>query len=162
MGEIEIKAEVPVAGARARDPWALGLAGLLAVAGVADFVAPDTFDSIVPHVLPGSRRFWTSLSGIAELGLAVGVARPATRRTSATLAAIFFVAVFPANVQMAVDYRSRSASDFALALARLPLQIPLIWWAWRGTRTREPLNRTFSDRRSTRAVLVSAVNNVRA
>ncbi len=128
---IDITTDAPVAAPRARDPWALGLAGLLACAGVAHFVAPDTFDSIVPHVLPGSRRFWTALSGVAELGLAAGVARPATRRTSSTLAAIFFALVFPANVQMAVDYRSRSAFDFALALARLPLQIPLIWWAWR-------------------------------
>ena len=116
---------------QARDPWALGLAGLLAAAGIAHFVAPDGFDSIVPHLLPGSRRLWTALSGVAELGLAVGVARPSTRRTSSALAAIFFVLVFPANVQMAVDYRSRSASDFALALVRLPLQLPLIWWAWR-------------------------------
>jgi uncharacterized membrane protein len=37
--------------------------------------------------------------------------------------------VFPANVQMAVDWRSRPASEQAAAYARLPLQIPLVLWA---------------------------------
>lgn len=113
-----------------RDPWALPLAGLLAVAGVLHFVSPESFDSIVPHLLPGSGRFWTSVSGVAELVLAVAVAVPATRRVGATLSAIFFVLVFPANIQDAIDHASRSTPEFALALVRLPLQIPLIWWAW--------------------------------
>ena len=83
---------------------------------------------------PGSRRFWTWLSGAAEIGVAVGVARPATRRVSALGAALLFVLVFPANVQMAIDWRSRPRPEFAASLARLPLQIPLVWWAWRRSR----------------------------
>ena len=114
-----------------RDRSALGLAGVLAFAGIAHFVTPDGFDAIVPHLLPGSRRFWTYTSGAAEIAVAIGVARPATRRVSATLAELLFALVFPANVQMAVDWRSRSTLEFSAALARLPLQIPLIWWAWR-------------------------------
>jgi len=114
---------------KARDRSALGLAGLLAIAGAAHFAVPDGFDAIVPRFLPGPRRFWNVLSGVAEIGLAVGVARPATRRVAATLAAVLFVLVFPANVQMAIDWRSRPAPEFALALLRLPLQVPLVWWA---------------------------------
>jgi uncharacterized membrane protein len=116
---------------RTLDRPALALAGLLTAAGVAHFAAPRGFDSIIPGVVPGSRRVWTYASGAAELGLAAGVARPSTRRTAAALTAVFFVLVFPANVQMAVDYRSRGARDFTVALLRLPLQIPLVWWAWR-------------------------------
>jgi uncharacterized membrane protein len=126
---------------RFRDRWALALAGLLALAGVAHFATPRNFDSIIPHALPGSERFWTYVSGVGELVLSVGVARPSTRRTSAALSAVFFVLVFPANIQMAVDYRARGGRDFVFALLRLPLQIPLIWWAWRvhtGTPTRRP------------------------
>jgi uncharacterized membrane protein len=115
---------------RLRDGWALALGALLAIAGVAHFVSPDSFDGIVPHVLPFSERFWTSISGVVELLLAAGVVWPRSRRTAATLTAVFFVLVFPANVQMAVDWASRPASEFAVALLRLPLQIPLIWWAW--------------------------------
>ena len=117
---------------------ALGLAGVLAFAGVAHFVVPDGFDAIVPRALPGSRRFWTWLSGAAEIGVAVGIARPATRRLSALGAAALFVLVFPANVQMAIDWRSRPIPDFAASLVRLPLQIPLVWWAWRVRRHAAP------------------------
>ena len=120
--------------------WALGLAALLGVAGVAHLVAPQGFDDIVPRALPGSAGAWTALSGVVELLLAAGIARPRTRRHAATVAAGFFVAVFPANVQMAIDWWSRSGPDPAIALLRLPLQLPLIWWAWR-VRTRAPRHR---------------------
>ena len=112
------------------DGWALTLAAVLCAAGVAHFVAPGGFDAIVPHLLPGPARFWTTVSGIVELALAVGIVWPRTRRVAATLAAIFFVVVFPANIQDAVDASTRAAPAFTLTLLRLPLQIPLIWWAW--------------------------------
>ncbi len=113
-----------------RDGWALALAALLTIAGVAHFASPDSFDGIVPHVLPLPERFWTTVSGVVELLLAAGIVWPRTRRRAATLAAVFFVLVFPANVQMAVDWASRPTSEFVVALLRLPLQLPLIWWAW--------------------------------
>ncbi|WP_282697893.1 hypothetical protein [Streptomyces sp. CC208A] len=105
------------------------LAGLMASAGVAHFVAPRQFDSIVPRSLPGSPRAWTKASGVAELVLAAGLALPATRRASARATALFFAGVFPANVKMAYDWRHRSTSARAVAYARLPLQVPLILWA---------------------------------
>ncbi|MEV6840715.1 hypothetical protein AB0N17_40625 [Streptomyces sp. NPDC051133] len=105
------------------------LAGLLAAAGVAHFAAPRQFDAIVPRVLPGSRRAWTYGSGVVELALAAGVAAPRTRAVAAKATAAFFVGVFPANVQMAADWRERPAPLKAAALARLPLQLPLVLWA---------------------------------
>ncbi|MFD4775182.1 hypothetical protein ACFWNU_15290, partial [Streptomyces sp. NPDC058427] len=54
---------------------------------------------------------------------------PRTRRTAARVTAGFFVGVFPANVQMAVDWRHRPALPRAAAFGRLPLQIPLVLWA---------------------------------
>ncbi|MER5961493.1 DoxX family protein [Streptomyces sp. NPDC002057] len=105
------------------------LAGLMASAGVAHFVAPKQFDATVPRTLPGSPRAWTQASGVVELALAAGLALPATRRTSARATALFFAGVFPANVKMAYDWRNRSTPQKALAYGRLPLQIPLILWA---------------------------------
>ncbi|ARP73643.1 hypothetical protein LK07_32075 [Streptomyces pluripotens] len=105
------------------------LAGLLAAAGAAHFTAPRQFDAIVPRALPGSPRTWTYASGIAELALAAGIAAPRTRATAAKAAAAFFVGVFPANVRMAVDWRHRPAPLRTAALARLPLQVPLVLWA---------------------------------
>ncbi|MFF2999742.1 DoxX family protein [Streptomyces sp. NPDC057950] len=108
---------------------ALLLAGLLATAGVGHFVTPRQFDATIPRALPGSPRTWTYVSGAAELALAAGVALPRTRRAAARATAAFFVGVFPANVQMAVDWRHRPAPLKAAALARLPLQVPLVLWA---------------------------------
>ncbi|MGW4567347.1 DoxX family protein [Streptomyces sp. NPDC004561] len=105
------------------------LAGLLAAAGVAHFAAPRRFDAIVPRALPGSPRAWTYASGVVELALAAGIAAPRTRAVTAKTTAAFFVGVFPANVKMAVDWRHRPAPLKAAALARLPLQMPLVLWA---------------------------------
>ncbi|MGW2712124.1 hypothetical protein HKX69_32475 [Streptomyces argyrophyllae] len=105
------------------------LAGLLAAAGVAHFAVPRQFDATVPRALPGPPRAWTYGSGVVELALAAGVAAPRTRTLAAKAAAAFFVGVFPANVQMAVDWRGRPAPLRAAALARLPLQVPLVLWA---------------------------------
>ena len=110
------------------DAAALGLSGLLAFAGVAHFTNPQFFDEIVPHRLPGTPRSWTYVSGVAELACAAVVANPRTRRTGGLAAALLFVGVFPANVQMAIDWRSRPAKEQAAAYGRLPLQIPLVLW----------------------------------
>jgi uncharacterized membrane protein len=105
------------------------------VAGVAHFVSPKGFDEIVPHALPGSARMWTVLSGAAELTVAGMVAVPRTRRVGAQLAAGLFVVVFPANVQMAIDWSGRRLPQRLIAYGRLPLQIPLIWLALRVRRS---------------------------
>ncbi|MEV7325177.1 hypothetical protein [Streptomyces sp. NPDC093970] len=105
------------------------LAGLLATAGVAHFAVPKSFDATIPKALPGPPRTWTYGSGALELALAAGIALPLTRRAAARAAAAFFVGVFPANVQMAVDWRRRPEPLRSAALVRLPLQIPLVLWA---------------------------------
>jgi uncharacterized membrane protein len=112
-----------------RDPGAAALAALLTTAGALHLAVPAPFDAIVPRGLPGTRRFWTVASGIAELGVGVAVAVPRTRRLGATAAACLFVAVLPANVTMARDWSSRSPAARAAAWARLPLQVPLVAWA---------------------------------
>lgn len=98
------------------------LAGLLAATGVLHLVRPQLYDPIIPRVLPGAPRAWTYVSGVAELTLAAALMVPAGRRRAAQATAVFFVVVFPANVQMALD-------GGAIAWARLPLQLPLILWA---------------------------------
>ncbi|MDF6022956.1 DoxX family protein [Streptomyces sp. JH34] len=105
------------------------LAGFMAAAGVAHFAAPASFDAMVPRSLPGSPRSWTRASGAVELALAAGIAVPRTRHVSARATALFLVGVFPANIKMAYDWRTRPAPARALAYGRLPLQLPLYLWA---------------------------------
>jgi len=105
---------------------AVSLAAVLAVAGAAHFAIPRPYERIVPEVL-GDPAFWVRWSGVAELACAGLVAHPRTRRVGALVAAGLFVAVFPANVKMALD----GGVPYGLAWARLPLQVPLVWWALR-------------------------------
>lgn len=105
------------------------LAALLTAAGITHFAAPKPYDKVVPPALPGNPRTYTYASGVAELGVAALLAMPRTRRLGGLAAAGLFTAVFPANVQMAVDWlRSPKVSTArkAAALLRLPLQIPLV------------------------------------
>lgn len=102
------------------------LAGLLLGAGVTHFVRPEFYDALVPPVLPGSTRAWVYGSGVVELAVGAAVAVPRTRRRGAIAAAALFVAVFPGNVYMAVE--PGDVPRWA-ALARLPLQVPLVLWA---------------------------------
>ncbi|MDQ6910645.1 MAG: hypothetical protein M3Z84_07695 [Actinomycetota bacterium] len=111
------------------DGWALGLSALLTGAGVVHLATPGVYEGIIPQPLPGSPMAWVLASGVAELACAALVANRLTRRAGATLTAILFVVLFPANIQMAVDWRSRPGVDPLLAFARLPLQVPLVLWA---------------------------------
>ena len=112
-----------------RSTAAAGLVTLLTTSGVLHLGMPAPFDAIVPERLPGTARTWTYLSGIAELLVAALIAIPRTRRLGGLLAALLFVAVFPANVKMAIDWSDQPAWMRALAYGRLPLQIPLVLWA---------------------------------
>jgi uncharacterized membrane protein len=108
------------------------LAALLTIAGAAHFLFPEPFDRIIPGFVPGPPRFWTYASGVVEWACAAGLVPAATRRRAATSTAVLFVAVFPANIDQAVH--THGAGRW-LALARLPLQVPLVLWALRLRRT---------------------------
>jgi uncharacterized membrane protein len=110
------------------------LAGLLVAAGVTHFVLPHFYEAAIPTALPGAPRTWVLVSGGVELACAAAVANRRTRRVGATLTALLFVIVFPANVQMAVDWSHQGPLRAAIAIGRLPVQIPLIYWALRVRR----------------------------
>jgi uncharacterized membrane protein len=107
------------------------LAALLAGSGVLHLQRPAPFAAIVPRPL-GDPLPWVYGSGVTELACAAGLAATRTRRGAALATAALLVAVYPANVQMALTaLRSPRASGAyrAVTLARLPLQLPLILWA---------------------------------
>lgn len=115
------------------------LAALLAVGGVAHFVVPEPYSRMIPRALP-QPRMWVFASGVAELAVAALLVPARTARAAAWSAAALFVAIFPGNVQMALDGgipgETGALGSPAVAWARLPLQIPLIVWAVRLARRR--------------------------
>ena len=108
---------------------------LMVVAGINHFVSPATYVGMMPSLLPAPLAL-VYISGIAEIVGGLGLILPATRRLTAWGLIALFVAVFPANVNMAVNHLRLGTSDVPIwALwARLPLQVVLIAWAWLFTR----------------------------
>lgn len=102
------------------------MAAMLIGIGVGHFVAPKPFDTIVPAELPGSARFYTLASGVAEVGVGALLLAPRTRRTGALAAAALFLAVFPANINMVRLWKNKPLPMRIGALARLPLQVPMV------------------------------------
>ncbi len=113
------------------------LAGMMAGAGATHLLAPRIYTPLVPRRL-GDPRPWVLWSGLAELACAAGLVLPRTRRSAGYATAALLCAVYPGNVQMAVTWvRSPRASTAAkaVALARLPVQVPLVAWALRVARS---------------------------
>lgn len=126
---------MPVMPPLAAGPRAVTAAFL--ASGVVHLVRPEVFEPIVPRPLPYKRKL-VYASGLAELGCAAGLLVPRTRRFAGLASAALLVAVFPANVQMALDAGraiARNGSTTArqvlraVTIARLPLQVSLIRWA---------------------------------
>jgi uncharacterized membrane protein len=111
---------------RANPAGAYRLAAMLLGVGTLHFVAPKPFDDIVPAELPGRQRFYTYASGVAELTTGALLLAPRTRKRGALVAAALFLAVFPANVNMVRLWKDKPLFMRIGAIARLPLQIPMI------------------------------------
>lgn len=108
-----------------RPRLAVGLGAGIGAAGVMHFVRPEFFDAIVPPWLPPSPRFWTLISGVAELVVGVMLFVPRWRRSGAIALFVLLVAVYPANLYMTWDWRDRPAGERAVSWVRLPLQFVL-------------------------------------
>jgi len=98
------------------------------------FVSPRTYGAIIPSYLVDWKRELVAASGAAEIAGGVAVLPDRTRRAGRWWLLATLVAIFPANLHMALN-----ADDFAkipepLLWARLPFQGVFAWWVWRGTR----------------------------
>jgi uncharacterized membrane protein len=102
------------------------IAAMLIGSGTVHFLAPKPFDTIVPAELPGDARLYTYVSGAAEVSIGALLLPRRTRRVAALAAALLFVGVFPANVNMVRLWWDKPWPMRIAALARLPLQIPMI------------------------------------
>ncbi|ADW70031.1 DoxX family protein [Granulicella tundricola MP5ACTX9] len=109
------------------------LAVVFVVAGVLHFVLTPVYVRIVPGYLP-SPVLLVHISGICEVLGGIGLLVPRVSRVAAWGLVALLVAVFPANVTMVLDTGRFPGIPLWAAWVRLPLQLPLIWWAWIYTR----------------------------
>ena len=75
------------------------------------------------------------LSGVFELLGGLGLLPARTRRLAGWGLLALLVAVFPANVYMALIHEQLHIPAW-VAWGRLPLQLPLMWWVWRVMKQR--------------------------
>jgi uncharacterized membrane protein len=100
--------------------------------GVLHFVIEKFFIAIVPKSLPNPELL-VQVSGVAEFAGGGGVLVPQTRRPAGLGLIALLLAVFPANINMAVN-AERFPQIPAWALwARLPLQFGMIAAVWKAT-----------------------------
>jgi len=103
--------------------------------GVLHFVTPGFFVAIVPAWLPAPLLL-VQVSGVAEIAGGLGVLHPATRKWAGLGLVALYVAVFPANINQAVNHIAVNGQSVppALLWGRLLLQPVFIAWAWWCTR----------------------------
>ena len=115
-----------------------GLAVFFVLGGVNHFVMPDAYVAMVPDALPAPLAL-VYISGVAEILGGLGLLHPATRRLAAWGLIALLVAVFPANLNMALNelpLGTTRVPTWAL-WARLPIQVVFIYWAWECGRDRK-------------------------
>jgi uncharacterized membrane protein len=111
------------------------LAAFFSLAGTMHFLRPREYESIVPPPFP--KRESVVVSGVAEMLGGLAVLHPATRRVGQWCLLALLLAIFPANVWMALSPEKIPGAHriprWAL-WARLPLQPLAMLWVWRATR----------------------------
>ena len=115
--------------------WLLTIGMVLA--GANHFIDPALYVAMMPDALPWPLEL-VYVSGVFEILGGLGLILPGTRRLAGWGLVALFVAVFPANLNMAVHhlpFGGRPVPSWAL-WARLPLQLVFIAWALWASRDR--------------------------
>jgi len=109
--------------------WRWVLALFFVLAGANHFLNPGTYISMVPAYLPSAAALvW--ISGLAEVVGGFGLLFYATRRFAGWGLIALLIAVFPANLHVALNgWPGMEIPGWALWL-RLPFQLLLIWWVY--------------------------------
>ena len=111
------------------------LAGVMVLAGVLHFLYTDRYVAVMPDYLPWHEEL-VLISGFFEIAGGLGLLVPATRNLAGIGLIALYLAVLPANINMAINNIQPESITIPLWLLwfRIPLQIPFIWWAWRASR----------------------------
>jgi uncharacterized membrane protein len=115
------------------------LAAFFSLTGTLHFVIPRGFEAIVPPAIADRKAEVVAVSGVAEIVGGLAVLHPRTRGLARWWLLALLLAIFPANIHMAVSPEQIKGLDLdkipRWALwARLPLQPLAMYWIWRATR----------------------------
>jgi uncharacterized membrane protein len=102
-------------------------------AGINHFINPAFYLKIMPAWLPLHKEL-VFLSGVAEILCALLLLFTKTRVLGAYCTIALLIALFPANIQMLLDYYDHGNPLLWVAILRLPIQLLLIWWAYSFTK----------------------------
>lgn len=108
---------------------ALVVAALFLASGVLHLANPAVFLWLMPPWLPFQIEL-VLLSGVMELASAIGLIFKF--RWAPLLTVVTLLAVWPANWWFAIDSLTTNPDIALIAWLRLPLQLPLLWWAWKA------------------------------
>ena len=113
-------------------PWLrrVPLAALFVTTGTLHFLTPEPFVSIVPDALPAPLAL-VYASGIAEIAGGLGLLGRRTAQPAGWFLIATLLAIFPANIGMALNPERHPDIPEALLWVRLPLQAVLILWIHR-------------------------------
>ena len=114
-----------------------GAALFFTAAGIAHFTQTDFFVAIMPPYLPAHLEL-VYVSGIFEILGGVAVLFPNIRVLAGWGLILLLLAVYPANIHMALHPELFPVLPVLGLYARLPLQFVLIAWAYWATRPESP------------------------
>jgi uncharacterized membrane protein len=102
-------------------------------AGAMHFVIPKAYRRIMPPYVPAPKAM-VYASGVAEIAGGAGLMAARTRRPAGWWLIATLIAIFPANLHMALHPERYRRVPRGLLYARLPVQALIIAWALRATR----------------------------
>lgn len=97
---------------------------------IAHFVITDFFIMAMPDYL-GYHKELVIISGIFEMLGAVGILIPKTRLLAGYCLIALIIAVYPANIDMALHPEKFPYIPVVALYARLPFQFLFVWFVWR-------------------------------
>jgi uncharacterized membrane protein len=121
----------------------VGMGAFYILAGVNHFWDEAFYVRLMPPYVP-AHTLMVQLSGLAEIALGVGVMLPPTRRWAAFGVIVLLIAVFPANVHVALNNVAIFEDAAPMPLVnwiRLPVQLVFIFWAWKVGSWTVPMGR---------------------
>lgn len=98
-------------------------------AGINHFIHPEMYLKMMPAWL-GWHKTLVAVSGAIEILFGLMLFSVYTRIFAAWGIIVLLIIIFPANIQMMLNYKNENNSLLWLTILRLPFQFLLIWWAY--------------------------------